>query len=371
MVKKYLYNKKTPVLMFEEDESGQIILVEGVGHDDLLPICLRNDISLDAFLMWMKKRKIPKTREGLGKVCHLYGDILNKDQNLFSLTDQYWVKTKNENWDKLNFFKNSYTYNVGNMFFAPWEVEPCSIIDYHTPDLTTNGILKKTWIKNNDGADYLLKASSPATHQEPLNEVLASIVMEKLNIIPFVRYDLCVHGLEICSSCANFVDENTEFVPAIHIYSHENRADTESVYTHLLRMCDEFEIDGAKDFIDKMIFIDYLIGNEDRHLGNFGFLRIVDGPDKGKIKMAPLFDSGSAFWNTAPDQRRKVFDDVEKKIVKKQKNKYDLRQFAIDFGYIDFISSYPNISTKSKDRTIKKVREHMRELNQREIEFAR
>lgn len=63
--------------MFEEDESGQIILVEGVGHDDLLPICLRNDISLDAFLMWMKKRKIPKTREGLGKVCHLYGDILN------------------------------------------------------------------------------------------------------------------------------------------------------------------------------------------------------------------------------------------------------------------------------------------------------
>ena len=62
---------------------------------------------------------------------------------------------------------------------------------------------------------------------------------------------------------------------------------------------------------------------------------------------------------------------MEKKIVKKQKNKYDLRQFAIDFGYIDFISSYPNISTKSKDRTIKKVREHMRELNQREIEFAR
>ena len=88
MVKKYLYNKKTPILMFEEDESGQIILVEGVGHDDLLPICLRNDVSLDAFLMWMKKRKIPKTREGLGKVCHLYGDILNKDQNLFSLTDQ-------------------------------------------------------------------------------------------------------------------------------------------------------------------------------------------------------------------------------------------------------------------------------------------
>lgn len=58
MVKKYLYNKKTPVLMFEEDESGQIILVEGVGHDDLLPICLRTDKDEFGVLMRLYYKKL-------------------------------------------------------------------------------------------------------------------------------------------------------------------------------------------------------------------------------------------------------------------------------------------------------------------------
>lgn len=370
MVKKILYNKYDPVLYLYEDENGKLQDVKEVENKGLLPISLQDNLSIEAFESWEKKRRIPKNREYIKKVDSLYGESWKCNPNMFSLSDQYWIRNKNEKWEKLNFFTNTYSTCIGDLFFKPWDNKKDQLLDTMTPDLTTNGILKKTWIQE-DGVNKLIKASSPATHQEPLNEVLASVIMEKLNIIPFVRYDLCIYGIEICSICDNFVDENTEFVPAIQIYAYENRDENETVYTHLLRMCDVFEVPDAKEFIDNMIFIDFLTGNEDRHLGNFGFLRYVDGPNKGRLVMAPLFDSGSAFWNGNPEQSRKIFGDVEKNIVKKVKTKYDLKQLNTDFGYQELVMSYPGISGSIKDRIIKGIRIKMREINQKEIEIFR
>lgn len=49
----------------------------------------------------------------------------------------------------------------------------------------------------------------------------------------------------------------------------------------------------ASEYLFQMVVLDYLIGNEDRHLNNFG---VVYSPSTKKYRMAPIFDSGLAFF---------------------------------------------------------------------------
>ena len=60
----------------------------------------------------------------------------------------------------------------------------------------------------------------------------------------------------------------------------------------VIRRC--FPISGMEGYLDDILVLDYLIANEDRHLGNFGFIRDVNtlqylGP-------APIFDNGTRLW---------------------------------------------------------------------------
>ena len=46
--------------------------------------------------------------------------------------------------------------------------------------------------------------------------------------------------------------------------------------------------------LDRMIVLDYIIANEDRHFNNFGLLR--DANTLEWIGAAPIFDSGTSLW---------------------------------------------------------------------------
>jgi len=45
-------------------------------------------------------------------------------------------------------------------------------------------------------------------------------------------------------------------------------------------------------FLDRMIVLDYIIANEDRHFNNFGVLRNAETLEW--IGMAPIYDSGTS-----------------------------------------------------------------------------
>lgn len=113
-----------------------------------------------------------------------------------------------------------------------------------------------------------------------------------------IPYEFRVEGFTLCSICKNFVDENTEFVPASHlVLPRIEKEDGSDIYEKTLLVAEEIGVEGYKDFMDKMLMVDYIIQNTDRHLGNFGFIRNVE---TGKfVGPAPLFDNGTAFWNTA------------------------------------------------------------------------
>ena len=73
------------------------------------------------------------------------------------------------------------------------------------------------------------------------------------------------------------------------------RNNSDSKLTHLLKCSKKLGIPDMRAAIEKMLVIDYLIGNTDRHQGNFGFLRTSDSLQW--LGMAPIFDSGTSLWH--------------------------------------------------------------------------
>lgn len=353
-----LYNKQTPVCeVIMED--GNIKELGAVYNFDQLPLYIRVadncGISyIDMFNRWLTRRRMPDDRVGLADAKIYNGEEPYSNINMmFSLTDQYWFKTDDsQSWRKCNFFTNKYFSAIGQSTFTPW-MDPGPDIFKESPDLTTNGVLAKVWVQNPDTlVSFLIKAGSKKFGQIPLSEVLGSLVMRKIDLLPYVRYDLCINGMQICSSCRNFVDETTEFVPAQAIFLMQRRSKSMSKYEHLVEMCLNYGLKRPDEFVNKMLLCDSIMGNTDRHFGNFGALRNVD---TGEVKFAPLFDFGSAFKefrkNGQTETGNKFFlkEDVERAL------RYYGRLSCLgrlgntsDLFYI--IDTYPDLTVEQKDR---------------------
>lgn len=343
-----MYNKHK-ILLNAEIEDGKVKRIEKCFDTEHLPVSLQWNLTEDTLNRWLSKRKIPESREGYAAFRRDFPEA--KDSRcMFSLSDQYWFRyAQEETWDTHNFFTNPYSEDFGRAFFMPWEFGHRHIFQ-PSPDMTTNGALKKRWARGEDGTSYLLKAGSRALHQEPVTEVLASIMLQKLDIIPYVEYELVVDSLRLCSKCRNFVDKDTEFVPASHIYFKEKRPKERSIYDHLLMMCGKYApaVVGAQKYVDAMIVADHVIGNDDRHMGNFGFLRDVE---TGVITgFAPLFDSGSSYSviNGKP-KGSKYFSDKEKDALRRIARKIDPDKVRDHKEAFSLIDSYPEISKLQRD----------------------
>ena len=110
------------------------------------------------------------------------------------------------------------------------------------------------------------------------------------------------------SVCPDFVTPDTEYIPAIHVYrAGEPDIDTGG-YQHLMNMCTKLGISDIQPMMDYMLSIDYLMGNEDRHFGNFGFIRNVETLEYQG--MAPIFDTGSSLYYKSFDEDIRLDADI-------------------------------------------------------------
>ena len=349
-----LFLKDEKVLTLK-DIGGVPSEIQRIDNPELLPVCLKAGCTMKEFSQWLSSRSIPETREGFPGMVEEFGRSWLENKNYASLSDHYWIKKRTETWKRINFFTNLYSKDIGDMAFLPWSVTKHRF-DSGSPDLTTGGILRKRWLQYSDRSSYLVKAGSRAARQEPLSEVLVSVLAEQLGVIPCVKYDLHIEGTTMCSRCDNMVTPQTDLVPAHQLYFQKEREEGETVYAHLLRMCEQFDVPGAEEFLEAMVFIDNLTGNEDRTLSNIAFMR-----DMGTMKFigpAPLFDSGNAYWSTkqvSDAVKSKLFGDVESGIVRKCKYRYDLSAVCGSSGYKKLISEYPCISDVKKENLISAI----------------
>ncbi len=348
----FLCLKNEPVIQLK-DKTNNTFEVLSIKNPELLPLSLAKECTTETFLKWLSKRSIPDNRDGLSIVNDRFGTSWRNNVNYLSLTDHYWIRRREEKWKQINYFTNKYSQDVGNLFFCPWKVSPKKISQ--SPDLTCGGLLKKRWKQKDDRTSFLIKAGSVIAKQEPLSEVLVSVLCERLKKIECVKYELHVEGVVMCSKCDNFVTEGTDFVPASYIYSYEKRTENETVLEHLLRMCEVFDVPGAEEHLKWAIFVDNITGNEDRNLNNIGFLRDVN--TLKFIGPAPLFDSGNAYWDSSlvnKDKKSKCFIDSEQKIVEELKKEADLSIFD-DNSYETLIYKYPELEDKRKESIVKAI----------------
>ena len=260
----------------------------------------KNQIDRFELNAWLKGRSIPANRENLEQLMRelniINAQALALNSFALSLSDQYWLKPKDKDitWESVNFFQNEFSEDIGKMLV---ENEITENPDISSPDNTADGLLRKKWIVQN-GKRVLIKGGNVYTGQEPFNEVVATKIMEKLGI-NHIAYTFGKIKGKPYSLCGNFIDENTELITAWRIFKALPKSESDSKFEHFIKCCNALGIIYDRRELDKMLVLDYIIANNGRHFGNFGFIR--DAHTLEYLGLAPIYDNGHSLWHRGDD----------------------------------------------------------------------
>ncbi len=333
-----LMHKNLAVAKIELDEiTGFILRIFEVYKSEHLPVGIsfkggkvdRKDLN-----EWWMDRSIPASRSGVREALTNL-NIANTKMLLvrcfgLSLSDQYWIKPQDINisWGEINFFDNAFSEDIGDVLFGQAKKEEG--FDFSSPDNTSDGCLKKRW-KIIDGKRCLVKGGSDIARQQPFNEVIATKIMKRLNI-SHVEYSMMWDKGAPYSICEDFITADTELVSAWRVMNSKRKSNDVSVYQHFLSCCKDLGIVDIKKSIDRMLVLDYLIANEDRHLNNFGLVRNAETLEW--IGFAPIYDSGSSLgYDKLPTQILMQSDIICKPF---KKTHIEQLKLVSDFSWIDF-----------------------------------
>lgn len=338
-MKYVLMHKNIPVVTLELDDVTCVISkIDEVFNESHLPVGvhIRNGIINRGELnQWWIDRSIPSSRSGIKKALEVFNlsdtkMLLTKCLGL-SLSDQYWIRPidrEDLKWKDINFFDNSFSEDIGDVLLGKTVKQ--NVFNFHSPDNTSDGYLKKCW-KIIDGKRCLIKAGSAPLMLQPFNEVIASIIMEKLNI-PHVTYKLLWDDNVPYSVCEDFINHDTELVSAYRVMQMKKRNNNTSIYRHFINCCCSLGIKNITHFLDQMIVADYIIANEDRHLNNFGLIRNAETLEW--IGASPIFDSGSSLGYNKLPSGILIDDDISCKPFKKTHEKQ--LKLVTNYDWIDF-----------------------------------
>ena len=342
-------HKNTRVLSMELDSATGLIRKTGVLYSpEHLPpgIPVRHDTADRGLLNeWWTDRSIPASRSGIREALETMG-LLNTGALLvrcygLSLSDQYWICPEDSGltWDSINFFDHDFSDDIGDVLFGA--EKKADRLDFSSPDNTSDGNLKKRW-KIIDGTRCLVKGGSNPFRQQPFNEVIASEIMARLDI-PHIPYTVTWSKGAPYSVCENFVTRDTELIPAWRILRTQKKNNSVSVYQHFINCCETLGINDPVPFLDRMLTVDYMIANEDRHFNNFGVLR--DAETLRWLGFAPIYDSGSSLgYDKMPAQIR----SGKEVVCKPFKNHHEEQlRLVSDLSWIDFdrLTDVPDLIT--------------------------
>lgn len=246
---------------------------------------------------WFRNRGIPQGRDRLDILMDKLNIssptiLLNKAFGL-SLSDQYWINPYDNKlkYEDINFFDNDFNDLEFTEATFSNDTSMSSNITFMTPNNTTDGVLRKTWIIDN-GKRYLLKAGLRNEVLQPFNEVLASMICERLGF-NHVTYTIDTVKDNVVSKCACFITKDTELISAYQILkSKESPKLKENAYQNYIKILSSEGIKNAQEKVDNMFILDYLMLNNDRHLNNFGIIRDVN--TLKWLDVAPIFDTGNS-----------------------------------------------------------------------------
>lgn len=279
----YLLNKDDIVAKFNIMGSGVLEHIDVIQVDNSKVPFWIND--LETFI---SNRKAPKHREHIMELlkqcnCDTLSGYLDVTHAL-SLNDTFWVKKVTEKdltWDKVSLYRNKFNSTIAKIAFdGGMYGEQFSST---SPEFTTGGTFAKCWIRENGVIKLLKRGSSGAMNAglEPYSEYYCSQILAALGL-NHVDYNLTHRHGKLASKCDLFTSEEYGLIPYSALSKDGN----------IGRIINFYRKQGLYNNIAPMFIADSIMFNEDRHLGNFGF--IVNNKTPKIECTAPLYDHNIA-----------------------------------------------------------------------------
>lgn len=270
-------------------------------------------------MAWINKRKAPKNRQFVDKLLAAIEDDDNPLKyvdvsHALSLNDAYWITNKLDRaaWKDFNLYAHPMDKVLSYVAFTGHTHKVHGLTT--TAELTSNGMLKKCWSNRDDGI-YLIKGDDFIVRSDgrsqAMSEYYAAQVAETIGL-PHIDYDLekFTHktgSKEIVCTCKLFTSEDKGFIDmGMYLKSSGYQLDDMDI-SSLKTQKIIAQLYGQDAYADLMVF-DTIIGNVDRHLGNFGML--VDNNTGDILGPAPVFDNGySLLYGAAQGDLHDGYDD--------------------------------------------------------------
>lgn len=257
------------------------------------------EVTDEGLYSWLQRRSLPQNRRFASELCRAMGIRMGDVEQIFeacmglSLNDCYWTPKRGfeASFDEVNLYENGFSAVLAAVA-CTGHVPAGASGSMHglTPELTTDGLLRKAW-RAVGSERWLFKGASEGWHPgEPASEVISSFVARSIGV------DAVVYGAqmwegELCSTCACFCSKEVSYAPFAVATGSTSLAGA-------LWWASRLDRDGLEKLADMLVF-DALIANPDRHFTNFGVLRdVASGRPLG---LAPVFDSGCGLLPMLPN----------------------------------------------------------------------
>lgn len=157
-----------------------------------------------------------------------------------------------------------------------------------------------------DGKEYMLKFQKKTAFELRYNHISEYLGCKIYSMLGFKAQEvfLGTYKGESVVACKDFVVDNYQFVPFNDVGESSLETDKEKYqysYEDIIELLkSNKKLTNVKETIDiffDMYIVDALLGNFDRHGGNWGFLK-----KDNKYTLSPIFDNGSCLFPAMVDE---------------------------------------------------------------------
>lgn len=251
--------------------------------------------NLGNFFYWCASRVLTLDRKYAKEILNAIGATqgttdrerarISLSYHCVTLTDVYWVKNEDENlrYADINLYEHSLSdaFVDVSLLGKQLTAENAELLKPADTagDVSTQGAVPKAWIRRG-GEFYLLKDGG---ERDVHAEILASKIAQCFDIDQVVYESSEFQGVKVsCGKLATSLRYSIVPMEFVEIYA----ANHDTTREAMIRQYDPYGY-------HMMNTIDYLVGNTDRHWGNWGFL--IDNETNLPIKLHPLMDFNKSF----------------------------------------------------------------------------
>ncbi len=251
--------------------------------------------NLNNFYYWCASRVLTLDRKYAKEIMNAIGvsqAVTDRDRAMIAischavcLTDVFWVRASREqvSYEDINLYHHSLSdaFSDVSLFGSSLTLQDEQLLTNADAagDVATSGVAPKAWIREN-GALFLLKDGDVRDVEA---EILASKIADCFEF-PHVSYEASLFKGKRVSRTELITSEDRSIVSIeyVDVYCANQDLDRE-----------QFALGQDAYAFYMMNIFDYVVGNTDRHWGNWGFW--VDNETNRLRKLHPLMDFNKAF----------------------------------------------------------------------------